>query len=168
MGNSRLLKSGLKRADDRSALDGPSPADLFQSASSRWQVSRCKVGQTCFPQIIRNPDLQVSPPLLKNTAINSSFGRWGSVSSTHVHHRVVLFSLTKSHTFKSVVCHSWKWRECYSLGSVLVGPPLAESGSIFLFQEPADGGKLNFWWCRNHILRLQSTGTSAPVSYRVL
>lgn len=59
MGNSPLLQGGLKWANDYCMLDRPSPTDLFQSACSRWKLCWCKVGQTCIPQITRNPDLQV-------------------------------------------------------------------------------------------------------------
>lgn len=80
------------------------------------------------------------------------------MSSTHVHLRVIIFCSIKLHTFKSVVCVPTVTSDSNVIarGSVLVGPPLAGNRSIFLFQEPADGGKLNFLWRHNHILRLQS------------
>lgn len=94
MGNSRLLKSGLKRADDRFAFVGPSPADLFQSACSRWQVCRCKVGQP-IPQIISNPDLQVVRQFFIWPTRFCVQHSW--------HPRVIVFCLIKLHPFKSVL-----------------------------------------------------------------
>lgn len=69
-----------------------------------------------------------------------------------MHHRVAVFCLIKLHMFKSATCAV----NVIAGGSLLVRPSLAGNGSILLFQEEADGGKLNFLWLHNHILRLQS------------
>lgn len=66
MGNSPLLKSGLKQDDDWCPFVGPSPTDLFQC--SRWRACWRKVGQLCLPRMIANTDLQVSPSLLETFA----------------------------------------------------------------------------------------------------